>query len=100
MEEESRKKNSFEYSAEIDTAQAAGYLEALAARLREGRVERAAGGESIQIEAPGHVKIGVSAEVKAEKGKGEIEVSLSWKQPETAPAPMRIGAGGSPPAME
>jgi amphi-Trp domain-containing protein len=82
----------FEYSAYSEPSTIADYLEALAQHLRSGRVHLAAGGESIDLEMAANVKVELAAKVKPEKGKGSLQLDISWRQPPASEESLRIEA--------
>jgi amphi-Trp domain-containing protein len=93
-------KESLEFSANASTADVAGYLEALARSLREGRALIESGDKSLALELASPIKVELEAESDPEKGKGSIEISLSWRAAqESVPEPsLTIVAGGQIPA--
>jgi amphi-Trp domain-containing protein len=91
---------SLEFSAYCEPAQVADYLEALARHVREGRVELAVGSESVQLAFSPNVKLELAAKTKPEKGKGSLEIEVSWRQPPHFEEPLRIEAGEETTALE
>ncbi len=89
-------KDSIEFTAQVSADEAAGYLEALARSLREGRALFESGDRSVSLELGGSVKLELEAESDAAKGKSSIDVSLSWRaaEPEIATPSLLIVAGG------
>jgi amphi-Trp domain-containing protein len=83
----------FEYSGYSEPSTVADYLESLAQHLRNGRVHLAAGGESIDLEMAANVKVELAAKVKPDKGKGSLQLDISWKQPPATDDSLRIEAG-------
>jgi amphi-Trp domain-containing protein len=97
MEENEVQEQSFEYAATVSAVKAADHLEALARNLRAGQVQLTAGAESIALAVQGEVKLEIAAEFKAEKGKGSLELQLSWRNP-IARDEAEIQIGGGAPA--
>jgi amphi-Trp domain-containing protein len=76
-----------EFSASVPLEQAAGYLEALAQSLRQGSALLESGDQSVRIELGPNVKVKLDAETDPEKGKGSLELNLSWRVAEQVEAP-------------
>ncbi len=89
-------KDSVEFSAQVSAEEAAGYLEALARSLREGRALLESGDKSISLELGPSIKLDLEAESDPAKGKSSIDLSLSWRAAEQAVAApsLLIVAGG------
>jgi amphi-Trp domain-containing protein len=92
-------KDSVEFSAQVSAEEAAGYLEALARSLREGRALLESGDRSISLELGPSIKLELEAASDPEKGKSTIDVSLSWRaaEPAVAAPSLLIVAGGHAP---
>jgi amphi-Trp domain-containing protein len=80
-------KESLEFSAVVSADEAAGYLEALARSCREGTALLESGDKSIALEVGRDVKLALDAETDPAKGKGSIDISLSWRVAEQVEAP-------------
>lgn len=75
------KEQSFEYAVSVDADKAASYLESVARYVRSGMLSLSAGAESIDLQVGTEMKLEIAAEQKLEKGKGSLQVELSWKIP-------------------
>lgn len=73
-----KEKQEFEFAAITDTKDAAGYLEAIAKGLREGRINIAAGDQQIELVPAGDIDVEILAKRKDDKSKLELEIS--WKK--------------------
>ncbi len=84
--------HSLEYSARLQTAKVADYLESLARQLRKGDALVAARGDSMVLRFPRRLKL----EVKAESSPDgcEVTLALSWKR-----AAARLASAPPPPRM-
>ena len=91
---------SFEFSAYCEPSQVADYLEALARYIRAGHVQLAVGTESIQLSFGPNLKLELAAKMRPDKGKGNLELDISWRQPPHFEEPLRIQAGEEPPRAE
>jgi amphi-Trp domain-containing protein len=81
------KKDSLAFRDTVSPGEAAGFLEALAKSLREGSSLLESGDQSIGLQIGSTVKIDLEASSDAEKGKGTIDLSLSWRMEEQTEAP-------------
>jgi amphi-Trp domain-containing protein len=72
-------KQSLEFNSNIDTGEAAAYLEALARGLRDGHVLIESGDKSFNMEVGEGVDIELEAKSNPEKGKSSVELKLSWR---------------------
>jgi amphi-Trp domain-containing protein len=84
------KKDTLEFSDSIAPSEAAQFLEAIAKSLREGSSLLESGDQSLGLQIGKTVKLSLEAQSDAEKGKGSIEVSLSWRMEEPAEAPRSL----------
>jgi amphi-Trp domain-containing protein len=84
---------SFEFSAYCEPAQVADYLEALARYIRAGHAQLAVGSESIQLSFSPSLKLELAAKMRPDKGKGSLELDISWRRPPHFEEPLRIQAG-------
>jgi amphi-Trp domain-containing protein len=92
-------KGTIEFSASVSSDEAADYLEALAKSCREGSALLESGDKSLLLEVGRDVKLAIEAEADPAKGKGSIEIALSWRvaeQVETPPSLVIVA--GPPPA--
>ena len=80
---------SLEYSMSCEPAVAARLLELMAQYLKEGSVLLSRGDEAIALRFGPQIKFGLEAKAKPAKGKGSIELELSWEEP---PKPREEGA--------
>ncbi|HWO93327.1 MAG TPA: amphi-Trp domain-containing protein [Dehalococcoidia bacterium] len=80
------KKTKFEYAGRIGADQAAAYLEAMAAGLREQRLRLASGGQSIMLHPAETLRAELEAAFNPEKGKGSLQFELSWRVEEAEAA--------------
>ncbi|MCI0437578.1 MAG: amphi-Trp domain-containing protein [Chloroflexi bacterium] len=78
------KGRSFEFSSYVEPETVARYLESLAQQIRSGSARLSAGAESINLRFGSPVKLEIEAEMNPRKGKGSIELELSWRQTITA----------------
>ncbi|MCI0437579.1 MAG: amphi-Trp domain-containing protein [Chloroflexi bacterium] len=74
-------KHTFEFETYSDPAEVADYLEELARNLRAGQVKLASGAESISMRVGSTMKFEVEAEAKPSKGKANLQLELTWKEP-------------------
>jgi amphi-Trp domain-containing protein len=80
-------KEALEFSAVLSAEEAASYLEALAHACREGSALLESGDKSLTIEVGRDLKVELDAQSDPAKGKGSIDLSLSWKVAEQADTP-------------
>jgi amphi-Trp domain-containing protein len=80
-------KGSIEFGALVSADEAADYLEALAQSCREGSTLLESGDRSLVLEVGRDVKLELEAEADPAKGKGSIEISLSWRVAEQVETP-------------
>ncbi len=93
----SKEDQAFEFSTKCDQATAADYLEQLAKHIRNGNVQLSAGTESIGLTVEGEIKLEIAAEAKPEKGKGNLQLEISWKAPVPPKEEPQIRIEGSAP---
>jgi len=93
-------KDAIEFRNTVTRGEAAGFLESLAKSLREGSSLLESGDKSLGIQIGSEVKIDLEVESDPEKGKGAIELSLSWRltEPSAAPPSLVIVPGALVPA--
>jgi amphi-Trp domain-containing protein len=72
-------KEDFEFSAYADSETVASYLESLATQIRKGNAQLSAGSGTINLHFGSPIKLDIEAEMDSEKGKGSIELELSWQ---------------------
>jgi amphi-Trp domain-containing protein len=84
---------SFEFSAYCEPGQVADYLEALARYIRAGHAQLAVGSESIELSFSPSLKLELAAKMRPDKGKGSLEMDISWRRPPHFEEPLRIQAG-------
>ncbi len=94
------KKDAIEFSDSVPPAEAAGFLEAIAKSLRQGSSLLESGDQSLGLQIGKTVKLEIEAQSDPIKGKGSIEVSLSWRmeEPATTPPSLVIVPGALVPA--
>jgi len=83
-------KEKIQFASTLPAAEAAQYLESLAKGLREKTMLVESGDSSVAMQVPDEVKVDLEVSTDAEKGKTDIELSLSWRQrreEELAPPP-------------
>ncbi len=90
----------FEYTAYTEPDAVGKYLEDLARYIREGHVHLAVGNEGIQLDLGTNVKLELEARVKADKGKGNLQLGISWRQAQQNGDALRIEATGPEPAED
>jgi amphi-Trp domain-containing protein len=95
MESEER---TLEFTAQCEPSQIAEYLEAIASYMRKGHVNLAVGTESVQLDLPGSVRLELEAKAKPGRGKGSLQLEVSWKQPPHFEDSLKIEAGEEPAA--
>ena len=88
----SQEEQTFEFSGRLGPGQVADYLENLARYVRAGHLRLSAGPDAIEMHLGQEIKMEVAAEVELEKGKGSLELELSWKRPPHFEEPLRIQA--------
>jgi amphi-Trp domain-containing protein len=93
-------KDSLEFRNTVTRGEAAGFLESLAKSLREGSSLLESGDKSLGLQIGNEVKVSLDVESDSEKGKGAIELSLSWRlaEPNEAPPSLVIVPGALVPA--
>ena len=69
----------FEFTATLEAAQVADYLARIADGIRGGVIRLTAGERELQLGPVEVLKLEIEAEAKPEKGKGSIELEISWK---------------------
>jgi amphi-Trp domain-containing protein len=86
----------FQFEKVADVQEVAGYLEALAKNLREGRVSFEAGEERITLTPDGEIFLEIEAERKRQSSK--VKLSLAWKTlaPPKPAAPLVITTQSAP----
>lgn len=90
MESEDR---SLEFSSQCEPSQVAEYLEAIANHIRNGHIALSVGSEAVQLDLAPNVKLELEAKAKPDKGKGSLQVEISWKQAPHFEEPLKIDAG-------
>jgi amphi-Trp domain-containing protein len=80
-------KDSLAFRNTVPSSDAAGILESIAKALREGSALLESGDKSIGLQIGPTIKVELDASSDPEKGKGAIELSLSWRVEEQAEAP-------------
>jgi len=80
----SSKSEELEFKSELAANDAATFLENLAKSLREGSTLLESGDQSLSMHIGPTVEVELEAKSKPEKGKGAIELKISW---ETEPVP-------------
>lgn len=88
MDQEER---AFEFSTYLEAAQLGEYLASLGEHLKAGRVHLGAGADSIDLELAPNVKLEIAAKVRPQKGKGSIQLDISWKRPPQLEEGLQIG---------
>jgi amphi-Trp domain-containing protein len=91
-------KGSIEFAAQVSAEEAADYLEAIANACREGSALLESGDKSLSIEVGRDVKVELEAQTDPSKGKGSIDLSLSWRVAEQAETPPSLVIVAGPPA--
>lgn len=91
-------KDKVQFAGTVPAAEAAQYLESLAKGLRERTMLLESGDASVTLEVPDEVKIDIEVSADAEKGKSNIEVSLSLRrrEPDAPAAPGLLIVPGAP----
>ena len=79
-------KQSLEFTSAMTSEAAAGYLEALAAGLRQRHVSIESGQEFIGLNVTGDVELDIDARLN-DKGRASIELGLSWRIAKRQPDP-------------
>jgi amphi-Trp domain-containing protein len=91
------KKDAIEFNDTVAPEEAAKFLEAIAKSLRKGSSLLESGDQSLGLAIGKTVKLEIGAESDPIKGKGSIEVSLSWRMEEqAAPPPSLVIVPGAP----
>jgi amphi-Trp domain-containing protein len=75
------------FKSEVPAAEAAAFLENLAKSLREGSMLLESGDQSLSLHIGQTVEVELEAKAKPEKGKGAIELKISWETEPLAVAP-------------
>lgn len=94
-------KDKVQFAGSVPVQEAAQYLESLAKGLRERSMLLESGDTSITIEVPDEVKIEIEVAQDSEKGKGTVELALTWRQrreEEATPPPGLLIVAGPAPA--
>jgi amphi-Trp domain-containing protein len=84
---------SFEFTAYVEPAQLGEYLESLAKYVRSGRLHLTAGADAIDLDLAPNVKLELAAKVRPQKGKGSLQLDISWKQPPQFEEGLKIEPG-------
>jgi amphi-Trp domain-containing protein len=80
-------KETLAFQDTVSAKEAAGFLEALAKSLREGSVLLESGDTSLGLQIGSEIKVDLQAQSNAEKKKGAIELTLSWRAAEQVETP-------------
>jgi amphi-Trp domain-containing protein len=86
----SSSKEELEFKSEVPAAEAAAFLENLAKSLREGSTLLESGDQSLSLRIGSTVELELEASSKPEKGKGEIELKISWETDPITAAPRTL----------
>jgi amphi-Trp domain-containing protein len=78
MESENR---SLDFSTYLDSARVAEHLETLARSIKVGHVQLTVGPESVNLHLGSRVKFELEAVSRPAKGKGSLDISMSWREP-------------------
>jgi amphi-Trp domain-containing protein len=84
-------KQSFEFSTYGEPETIADYLESLAKQIRSGSASLSAGSEMINLHFGSPIKLGIEAEMRSRKGKGSLDLELSWREPVAIGEGIEIG---------
>jgi amphi-Trp domain-containing protein len=83
-------KEKFEYTGRLDAEHMATYLTSLAEAIRRGSVRLSAGERSVTVTPEGIMRLEVSASNDPEKGRGSLELEVSWQRAAAEPAPLEL----------
>jgi len=76
----SGKGNRLEYSLSCAPDEVASYLEQMDRQLREGNMMLRSGDKSIELQFGSEITLDIGAKSKPSRGKGSLEIELSWKE--------------------
>lgn len=68
-----------EFTATVEASRVADYLNRISDGLRRGVLTLASGDRILRLEPTDQVKLELEAESKPEKGKGSLQLEVSWK---------------------
>jgi amphi-Trp domain-containing protein len=96
----SSSKEELAFKSEVAASEAAAFLENLAKSLRQGSMLLESGDQSLSLRVGQTVEVELEASSKPEKGKGSIELKVSWQAEPMAvtPATLEIVPGALVPA--
>ena len=72
-------KEKFEQTTEFNSEEAAKYLERLASGIRAGTMSFEDAGTTVTLDMGEVISIKLEAEADPKKGKGSLEVEISWR---------------------
>ncbi len=78
-DKDKRDREELEFSTTTRGAQVAEYLNRIADGLRQGALTIGAAGHTVHLQPAETIRLEVEAENRADKGKGSLQLEISWK---------------------
>ncbi len=86
----SSSKEALEFSGEVSADEAATFLESIAKSVRQGSTLLESGDQSLSLRIGSTVEVDLVAKSKPEKGKGSLELKISWEAEPVAETPRTL----------